>query len=144
MTLQAKSSGWIQKKTGNNRQSAKTQGSVLIIPMGTTMNNRLASLPNFKSITSKHKETIIELFLSLQWAHNVAAKAAGYLASLACVLNADQFSYILKHSMRPLVQFQYHHSSAILVNSISPNQIYRQMKCMNRKLLTLFYPDPTT
>ena len=74
--------------------------------MGTTMINRLASLPNFKSITSEHKETIIELFLSLQWAHNAAAKTAGHLASLAHVPNADQFSYLLKHSMRPLVQLQ--------------------------------------
>ena len=74
------------------------------IPISTTMINRLASLPNFKSITSEHKETIIKLFLSLQQAHNAAAKTAAYLASLAHVLNTDQFSYLLKHSMRPLVQ----------------------------------------
>ena len=74
--------------------------------MCTTIINRLASLPNFKSIISEHKETIIELFLSLQWAHNAAAKTAGHLVPLTCVLNTDLFSYLLKHSVRPLVQLQ--------------------------------------
>ena len=36
------------------------------IPTGYTTINKLANLPNFKSITSQHKETIIKLFLSLQ------------------------------------------------------------------------------
>ena len=99
---------WVE--TAKDRQQQEKCKDLMVsadnILTGTAMINRLASLPNFKSITNEHKETIIELFLSLQQAHNAAAKTVGHLASLAHVLNADQFSYLLKHSMRPLVQLQ--------------------------------------
>ena len=49
---------------------------------------------------------ITELFHCLQHVHNVAAEKAGDLAFLGCTLQADQFSFILKHSMCPLVQLQ--------------------------------------
>ena len=95
-----------RKRQGQQAKCKDPRISADNIPMDTTMINQLASLPNFKSITSKHKETIIKLFLSLQWAHNAAAKTTGYLASLVHVLNTNQFFYLLKHSMRPLVQLQ--------------------------------------
>ena len=48
---------------------------------------------------------IVQLFYALQWAHNTAAEVAGHLAILGRTLSPDQFSFILKHLVRPLIQF---------------------------------------
>ena len=68
--------------------------------------NKLEALPNFKKFKNGEEITITELFCCLQCAHNAAAETAGHLAFLGCTLQADMFSFILKHSMCPLVQLQ--------------------------------------
>ena len=40
----------------------------------------------------------------MKCANNTAARVAGHLAFLGCTLHPDQFSFILKHSVRPLIQ----------------------------------------
>ena len=74
------------------------------IPSRHQMLNKLATLPNFKPFKSGHEMSIVQLFMALQCAHNTAAKVAGHLAFLGCTLQLDQFSFILKHSVRPLAQ----------------------------------------
>ena len=74
------------------------------IPSRHQMLNKLATLPNFKPFKSGHEMSIVQLFMALQHAHNTVAKVAGYLAFLGCTLHPDQFSFILKHSVRPLIQ----------------------------------------
>ena len=71
------------------------------IPNGHQMLNKLATLPNFKS---GHQMSIVQLFMALQHAHNTVAEVTGHLAFLGCTLHPDQFSFILKHSVRPLIQ----------------------------------------
>ena len=48
---------------------------------------------------------IVQLFYVLQRAHNTAAEVMGHLAFLGRTLSSDQFTFILKHSVRPLIQF---------------------------------------
>ena len=66
--------------------------------------NRLAALPNFKDIEGSDKEEVYELFDSLQTAHAAIADAAGSLTSLGHRLHPHQFQFLLKHSIRPLIQ----------------------------------------
>ena len=68
------------------------------------MLNKLAALPNFKTITSGHEMSIVHLFTALQRAHNTAAEVAGHLTFLGCTLHPEQFTFILKHSVCPLIQ----------------------------------------
>ena len=68
------------------------------------MLNKLATLPNFKTIKSGHEMSIVQLFTTLQQAHNTVAEVAGHLVFLGCILQPKQFSFILKHSVRPLIQ----------------------------------------
>ena len=48
---------------------------------------------------------ILQLFHALQRAHNTAAEVIGHLAFLGRTVSPNQFSFILKHSVRPLIQF---------------------------------------
>ena len=48
---------------------------------------------------------IVQLFFALKRAHNTAAEVTGHLAFLGRTLSPGQFSFILKHSVRPLIQF---------------------------------------
>ena len=49
---------------------------------------------------------VCELFESLQTAHNAAAYVVVHLATLGRTLDPQQFQFILKHSLCPLVQLQ--------------------------------------
>ena len=66
----------------------------------------LVALPNFESIKGDDRVAVCELFDLLQTAHNAAADVAGHLTTLSRTLDPQQFQFILKHSLCPLVQLQ--------------------------------------
>ena len=68
--------------------------------------NHLAALPNFESIKGDDRVAVCELFDSLQTAHNAAADVVGHLTNLGRRQNPQQFQFILKHSLCPLIQLQ--------------------------------------
>ena len=67
---------------------------------------RLPALPNFKKIDGDDREKVCDLFDSLSTAHIAIADIAGNLATLGRRLDPTQFQFLLKHSVRPLVQLQ--------------------------------------
>ena len=66
----------------------------------------LAALPNFKNIDGESRERVCDLFDSLSTAHSTIADVAQNISALGRQLDPDQFGFILKHSVRPLVQLQ--------------------------------------
>ena len=48
--------------------------------------------------------SIVQLFTALQRAHYMAAEVTGHLTFLGCTLHPEQFTFILKHSVHPLIQ----------------------------------------
>ena len=68
--------------------------------------DKLEALPKFEKFKGREEFAIVELFRCLQHAHNAAAKTAEHLVFLGCTFSTDQFSFILKHSVHPLVQLQ--------------------------------------
>ena len=66
----------------------------------------MAALRNFKSIDAESRERVCELFDSLSMAHSAITDVAQNIAALGRQLDPDQFGFILKHSVRPLVQLQ--------------------------------------
>ena len=74
------------------------------VPSRHQMLNKLAQLPKFKPFKSGHEKSIVQLCVALQCAHNTAVEVAGHLTFLDHTLHLDQFSFILKHSVHPLVQ----------------------------------------
>ena len=73
---------------------------------GTHAINRLAAMLNFKSIDGQDCEAVCDLLDSLQTAHSAIEDVAGTLAILGRRLDPNQFQFLLKHSIRPLVQLQ--------------------------------------
>ena len=71
---------------------------------GNQMINKLQYLPNFNSIKAADKTKIVDLFDTFQRVHNEAAKVVGDVAALGRTLDPKQFTFLLKHSLRPLVQ----------------------------------------
>ena len=63
--------------------------------------NHLDKLPNFKTFKDGEEMTIVQLFASLQKAHNTVAEVTSHLTFLSRTLQPEQFSFILKHSLRP-------------------------------------------
>ena len=61
-------------------------------------------MPNFTAIQGDQWEMVCELFDSLQTVHTAIADITGTLATLGRTL--DQFQFLLKHSVHPLVQLQ--------------------------------------
>ena len=49
------------------------------------------------------QEVVCDLFDSLQTAHSAIADVAGTLTTLGRRLDPNQFQFLLKHSIRPLV-----------------------------------------
>ena len=68
--------------------------------------NRLAAMLNFESIDGEDHEAVCDLFDSLQTAHSAIADVTGTLATLGRRLDPNQFKFLLKHFIRPLVQLQ--------------------------------------
>ena len=68
--------------------------------------NRLAAMLNFDSIDGEDREAVCDLFDSLQTAHSAIADIAGTLTTLGRRFDPYQFQFLLKHSIRPLVQLQ--------------------------------------
>ena len=66
----------------------------------------MAALPNFKNIDAESRERVCDLFDSLSMAHSTITDVAQNIAALGRQLDPDQFGFILKHSVRPLVQLQ--------------------------------------
>ena len=67
---------------------------------------RLTALPNFEKIDGDDRVKVCNLFDSLSTAHAAIADVAGNLATLGRRLDPTQFQFLLKHSVRPLVQLQ--------------------------------------
>ena len=67
---------------------------------------RLVGLPNFEKIDGDDGEKVCNLFDSLSTTHAAIADVAGNLATLGRRLDPTQFQFLLKHSVRPLVQLQ--------------------------------------
>ena len=89
---------------------------------------------------------ISEFFRHLQRAHNASAKMAGHLALLARTLQPNQFEFILKHSVHPLVQFnipphlcnpgELHFAIA----DLTPDELFAQ-KAVNTTLPHPYHPS---
>ena len=107
--------------------------------------NNLEALPNFKEFKNGEEFAICEMFRCLQHAHNATAETAEHLAFLGCTLSTDQFSFILKHSVHPLVQLQiapclFHPGELHFAKAeLTPEEVYEET-AVNRVLPRLHHP----
>ena len=100
----------VRVETAKEKQARKTFADPRIstsnILSGPAALTHLAALPNFKNINAESRERVYDLFNSLSRAHSAIADVAQNIAALGRQLDPDQFGFIFKHSVRPLVQLQ--------------------------------------
>ena len=94
------------KESENREKFPDSRTSTDNIITGTQALSRLAAMPNFTAIQGDQQEMVCELFDSLQTAHTAIADVTGTLATLGRTLDPNQFQFLLKHSVHPLVQLQ--------------------------------------
>ena len=94
------------KESENRKKFPDPRTSTDNIITGTQALSRLAAMPNFTAIQGNQRETVCELFDSLQTVHTAIVDIAGTLATLGRTLDPNQFQFLLKHSVCPLVQLQ--------------------------------------
>ena len=101
--------------------------------------NRLAALPNFMDMQGKDRKAVCDLFNLLQTAHAAIADASSILASLGQRLHPNQFQFLLKHSMHPLIQLQipahlcHPGKLRFMKQHLTDNELYEQ-HCVNTLL----------
>ena len=94
------------KESENREKFPDPRTSTDNIITGTQALSRFAAVPNFTAIQGNQWEMVCELFDSLQTVHTAIAAIAGTLATLGRTLDPNQFQFLLKHSVCPLVQLQ--------------------------------------
>ena len=94
------------KESENREKFPDPRTSTVIIITGTQALSRSAVMLNLTAIQGDQREVVCELFDSLQTAHTAIADVAATLATLGRTLDLNQFQFLLKHSVHPLVQLQ--------------------------------------
>ena len=94
------------KESQNREKFPDPRTSTDNIITGTQALSRLAAMPNFTAIQGDQWEMVCELFDSLQTVHTAIADIAETLTTLGRTLDPNQFQFLLKHLVCPLVQLQ--------------------------------------
>ena len=74
------------------------------IPEAEEITDKLAEIKDMEELDARSVNNITGLFATLQMCHENSAKMAGHLVQLGSTLTPKQYTYIMKHSLHPLVQ----------------------------------------
>ena len=74
------------------------------IPEAEEITDKLAEIEDMEELDARSINNITSLFVALQMCHENSAKMAGHLVQLGSTLTPKQYTYIMKHYLRPLVQ----------------------------------------
>ena len=74
------------------------------IPEAEEITDKLAEIEDMEKLDARPINNITGLFVALQMCHENSAKMAGHLVQLGSTLTPKQYTYIMKHSLCPLVQ----------------------------------------
>ena len=95
-----------QKDSEDRKRCPDSRISTPNLMTGAAALTRLAALPNFEKIDGDDRVKVCDLFDSLSTTHAAIADITGNLATLGRRLDPTQFQFLLKHSVRPLMQLQ--------------------------------------
>ena len=74
------------------------------IPEAEEIMDKLAEIEDMEQLDARSISNITSLFAALQMCYENSAKIAGHLVQLGSTLTPKQYIYVMKHSLRPLVQ----------------------------------------
>ena len=91
------------EKPGKTNPVEKRQ-SADAIPTGQDILTCLVDESDMKPLNDASRKTVVTLFMSLQEVHDNLAKVTGSIARLVQIATPDQFSFLMKLAVRPLIQ----------------------------------------
>ena len=74
------------------------------IPEAEEITDKLAEIKDMEELDARSVNNITSLFATLHMCYENSAKMAGHLVQLGSTLTPKQYTYIMKHSLCPLVQ----------------------------------------
>ena len=74
------------------------------IPEAEEITDKLAEIKDMEELDARSINSITGLFAALQMCHENSTKMVGHLVQLGSTLTPKQYTYIMKHSLCPLVQ----------------------------------------
>ena len=74
------------------------------IPEAEHITDKLAEIEDMEELDARSINNITSLFAALQMCHKNCANMAGHLVQPGSTLTPKQYTYVMKHSLRPLVQ----------------------------------------
>ena len=77
-----------------------------ILPTGHDVLTRLVHEANHKALDDARQKVVIELFSQLSDAHDILSKVTKLISKLGQIMNPEQFSFVLKLVVRPLIQLK--------------------------------------
>ena len=73
------------------------------IPEAEEITDKLAEIKDMEELDARSINNITGLVATLQMCHENSAKMAGHLVQLGSTLTPKQYTYVMKHSLHPLV-----------------------------------------
>ena len=74
------------------------------IPKAEEITDKLAEIEDMEELDERSVKNITGLFAALQMCHENSTKMAGHLVQLGSTLTPKQYTYVMKHSLHPLLQ----------------------------------------
>ena len=95
---------FVEKPADDTEDTIQQRQSQNTLPTGHNVLTRLVHEASHKALDdTRHK---VELFSQLADAHDNLSKVAKLISKLGQITNPEQFSFVLKLVMRPLIQFK--------------------------------------
>ena len=96
----------IEKPADDTEDTIQQRQSQNTMPTGHDVLTRLDHEANHKALDEASQKAVVELFSKLSDAHDNLSKVAKSISKLGQITNPEQFSFVLKLAVRPLIQLK--------------------------------------
>ena len=97
---------FVEKPADNTEDTIQQRQSQNTLPTGHDVLTRLVHEANHKVLDDASQKVIVELFSQLSDAHDNLSNVAKSISKLGQITNPEQFSFVLKLAVRPLIQLK--------------------------------------
>ena len=97
---------FVEKPADGTEDTIKQRQTQNTLPTGHDVLTRLVHEANHKALDDARQKVVVELFSQLSDSHNNLSKVAKSISKLRQITNPEQFSFVLKLALRPLIQLK--------------------------------------
>ena len=97
---------FVEKPVDNTEDTVEHRESLNTLPTGHDILTRLVHEPNHKALDDARHKVVVELFSQLSDAQDNLSKVTKSISKLGQITSPEQFSFVLKLAVRPLIQLK--------------------------------------